>query len=79
MTNMRALVVGGGLTSSHLALNCLRAGCSKVHFVARKKLLSKHYDVDLKWVGKYRKVHLNQFWDKDFRGKGAHHHITQLF
>ncbi len=68
MSNTRALIVGGGLTSSHLALNCLRAGCSEVHFVARKKLLSKHYDVDLKWVGKYRKVHLNQFWDKDFRG-----------
>jgi hypothetical protein len=66
MSNTRTLIVGGGLTSSHLALNCLRAGCSKVHFAARKKLLSKHYDVDLKWVGKYRKVHLNQFWDKDF-------------
>ena len=43
------IVVGGGLTSGHLSLLALRAGCEKVILMCRHCLNVKPFDLDLNW------------------------------
>lgn len=47
--NKTVLVVGGGLTSGHLSLLALRAGCEKVILICRHCLQVKPFDLDLSW------------------------------
>eukprot|EP01103_Thecamoeba_quadrilineata_P014908 TRINITY_DN4560_c0_g2_i1.p1 TRINITY_DN4560_c0_g2~~TRINITY_DN4560_c0_g2_i1.p1 ORF type:complete len:522 (-),score=73.24 TRINITY_DN4560_c0_g2_i1:70-1635(-) len=60
----RVLIVGGGLTSAHISLLAQQKGCPEVTLIARKKLTVKWFDFDLEWIGKYRKVHLAQFFNE---------------
>jgi cation diffusion facilitator CzcD-associated flavoprotein CzcO len=51
----RILIVGGGLTSAHLALGALRRG-ALVHLLCRRTLKHKPFDADPGWLGpKYLK------------------------
>ena len=50
------LIIGGGLTSAHLALGAIKRG-ARVSLLCRRKLRSKLFDTDPGWLGpKYLKV-----------------------
>ncbi|MFQ3617570.1 MAG: FAD-dependent oxidoreductase, partial [Cyanobacteriota bacterium] len=54
----RVLIVGGGLTSGHLAIGAIRRG-ARVMLMARRTIYEKLFDVDPGWLGpKY----LKDFW-----------------
>ncbi|MCT0201209.1 lysine N(6)-hydroxylase/L-ornithine N(5)-oxygenase family protein [Synechococcus sp. CS-602] len=44
------LIVGGGLTSGHLALGAIKRG-ARVTLLCRRDLRSKHFDADPGWLG----------------------------
>ncbi|WP_339383901.1 FAD-dependent oxidoreductase [Fortiea sp. LEGE XX443] len=51
----RVLIVGGGLTSGHLALGAISRG-AKVHLMIRRQLIEKLFDAEPGWLGpKYLK------------------------
>lgn len=58
----KILVVGSGLSSCHLALTALSYNANKVVLVARKKLQSKQFDIDLNWMGRFKQYQLSKFW-----------------
>jgi lysine/ornithine N-monooxygenase len=61
--NKAVLVVGGGLTSGHLSLLALRAGCEKVILICRHCLQVKPFDLDLSWIAAKSRPHkLHQFY-----------------
>ncbi|MDB9332882.1 FAD/NAD(P)-binding protein [Nodularia spumigena CS-591/04] len=52
----RILIVGGGLTSGHLAIGALARG-AKVHLIFRRQLQAKLFDAEPGWLGpKYLKA-----------------------
>ncbi|MCP9891765.1 SidA/IucD/PvdA family monooxygenase [Cyanobium sp. Aljojuca 7D2] len=56
LLGQRILIVGGGLTSAHLALGALRRG-ARVHLLCRRILKHKPFDADPGWLGpKYLKA-----------------------
>ena len=56
LEGQRILIVGGGLTSAHLALGALRRG-ALVHLLCRRTLKHKPFDADPGWLGpKYLKA-----------------------
>ena len=56
LQGQRILIVGGGLTSAHLALGALRRG-ARVHLLCRRTLKQKPFDADPGWLGpKYLKA-----------------------
>ncbi len=50
LQGQRILIVGGGLTSAHLALGALRRG-ALVHLLCRRTLRRKPFDADPGWLG----------------------------
>ncbi|GAB1318247.1 L-lysine 6-monooxygenase family protein [Madurella fahalii] len=56
------LVVGGGLTSAQLSDLAIRRGVTKVWHIMRGPCRVKPFDVDLKWMSKYRNVEQAYFW-----------------
>ena len=64
LKNERILIVGGGLTSGHLALGALARG-AKVVLTHRRQFREKLFDSDPGWLGpKYLKA----FWDEPHWG-----------
>ncbi|KAL9116063.1 MAG: hypothetical protein Q9227_000431 [Pyrenula ochraceoflavens] len=59
------LVVGGGLTSAQVTDLAIRKGVTKVWHVMRSHMKVKPFDVDLKWIGKFRNVEQAVFWSED--------------
>ncbi|MDF5724019.1 MAG: FAD/NAD(P)-binding protein [Rhizonema sp. PD37] len=61
----RVLIVGGGLTSGHLALGALSHG-AKVHLMMRRQLQEKLFDAEPGWLGpKYLKAFFAELdWEK---------------
>ena len=59
------IVVGGGLTAAHLAVNALRSGVTKVHMILRRHLNVKPFDIDLSWMGKFKNAQQASFWSAD--------------
>ncbi|KAI8917994.1 hypothetical protein BC831DRAFT_484140 [Entophlyctis helioformis] len=58
----RVLVVGGGITAAQLAINaCKDTSVDDVVLVTRRKLVERHFDVPLEWVGRWRGVMLSKF------------------
>ncbi len=55
LTGERILIIGGGLTSGHLAIGAIARG-AKVDLMSRRKLQEKLFDADSGWLGpKYLK------------------------
>ncbi|RAM53376.1 MAG: FAD-dependent oxidoreductase [Hapalosiphonaceae cyanobacterium JJU2] len=55
LTDERVLIVGGGLTSGHLAVGVISRG-AKVHLMIRRQLQEKLFDAEPGWLGpKYLK------------------------
>lgn len=61
----KVLVVGGGLTSAQLSDLAIRRGVTKVWHIMRGPRRIKHFDVDLKWMGKYKNAEQARFWTAD--------------
>jgi hypothetical protein len=59
------LIVGGGLTSAQLSDLAVRRGVTKVWHMMRGPCRVKHFDVDLKWMGKYKNTEQARFWLAD--------------
>ncbi|MBU7587214.1 MAG: SidA/IucD/PvdA family monooxygenase [Nostoc sp. TH1S01] len=65
LTGKRVLIVGGGLTSGHLAVGAISRG-AKVHLLIRRNLTEKLFDAEPGWLGpKYLKDFFAQSnWEK---------------
>jgi cation diffusion facilitator CzcD-associated flavoprotein CzcO len=58
----KVLIIGGGLTSGHLAVGAMNKG-AKVMLMYRRRLQEKLFDADPGWLGpKYLKGFFNQDW-----------------
>ena len=68
LTGERILIVGGGLTSGHLAKGAINLGAT-VTLMTRKQLQSKTFDADPGWLGpKYLKdFHAESDWYERYR------------
>lgn len=63
----KILVIGGGLTSGHLAVGAMNQG-AKVMLMYRRRLQEKLFDADPGWLGpKYLKGFFQQDWFTRFR------------
>ncbi|BAZ49340.1 hypothetical protein NIES4103_19520 [Nostoc sp. NIES-4103] len=63
----RVLIVGGGLTSGHLALGAISRG-AKVHLMIRRQLAEKLFDAEPGWLGpKYLKNFFASDWEERVR------------
>lgn len=60
--NLPILIVGGGLTSAHLAILASKRGYREVVLTSRKRLVVKHFDASLDWVGRYKQVQFSKFY-----------------
>lgn len=59
------LVIGGGLTSAQLSDKAIHKGVDRVFHLMRGPLVTKHFDVDLGWMGKYKTLHQGYFHQAD--------------
>jgi len=68
LTGERVLIVGGGLTSGHLAKGAIKLGAT-VTLMTRKQLQSKIFDADPGWLGpKYLKdFHAETDWSERYQ------------
>jgi hypothetical protein len=68
LAGKRVLIVGGGLTSGHLAVGAISRG-AKVHLLIRRKLAEKLFDAEPGWLGpKYLKDFFAQSdWQQRFK------------
>lgn len=61
----RLLIIGGGLTSAHLAyLAYSKFKCIRITQLIRSMLRVKHFDVNLDWVGRYKNVEFSKFYQQ---------------
>jgi hypothetical protein len=61
--NLSLLIVGGGITSTHLALLAARAPwCKSITLIQRSKIKERQFDIDNKWMGPLRGKLLDNFW-----------------
>mmetsp|Transcript_724 Transcript_724/g.1726 ORF Transcript_724/g.1726 Transcript_724/m.1726 type:complete len:631 (-) Transcript_724:2497-4389(-) len=59
----RLLIVGGGITSAQLAIVAAKSTwCHSVKLIQRSKSLSRHFDIENKWMGPRRGQLLDEFW-----------------
>ncbi|POS85971.1 hypothetical protein EPUL_002723, partial [Erysiphe pulchra] len=59
------LIVGGGLTSAQVAKVLADEGISRIFLILRGKLKTKHFDVDLHWLAKYKNRSMSEFYFAD--------------
>lgn len=65
-TPTNVLVVGGGLTSVQITDLLVRRGVTRVwHLMRGANVMVKYFDVDLRWMGKYRNREQARFWSAD--------------
>ncbi len=70
--DLRLLIVGGGITSAQLTLLASKASwCRGVTLIQRSKTLSRHFDVENKWMGPNRGKLLADFWSLDMESRPA--------
>jgi hypothetical protein len=73
--DVSVLIVGGGITSAHLALvlaseeEC--GWCTHVTLLQRSCMVSKQFDIDTVWMGPGRGKLLDQFWAKSLEERVA--------
>jgi len=93
LNNQDILIVGGGVTSAHLALTACDGlecpWCESVLLIQRSKMKERQFDLDSAWMGPGRGNRLDQFWTLPFiervrrlgneRGGGSiHPEVIQL-
>ncbi len=64
------LIVGGGITSTHLALMAARSSwCESVTLIQRSRTKERQFDIDNKWMGPTRGRLLDDFLSKNSASK----------
>lgn len=58
-------IIGGGLTSAQVAHLAILQGISKVYLILRGPLKTKHFDIDLHWLAKFRNKSMSEFYFAD--------------
>eukprot|EP00529_Nitzschia_sp_RCC80_P012448 CAMPEP_0113467560 /NCGR_PEP_ID=MMETSP0014_2-20120614/14878_1 /TAXON_ID=2857 /ORGANISM="Nitzschia sp." /LENGTH=573 /DNA_ID=CAMNT_0000359873 /DNA_START=153 /DNA_END=1871 /DNA_ORIENTATION=+ /assembly_acc=CAM_ASM_000159 len=59
------LLVGGGITSFHLAILAAKAPwCKSVTLIQRARTKERQFDIDNKWMGPFRGKFLDEFWSE---------------
>lgn len=58
-------IIGGGLTSAQLAHLASLHHIPKTHLIHRRSLTTKHFDLDLHWLSKYKNHSMSAFWKAD--------------
>lgn len=70
---LRLLIVGGGITSVHLALLAANQDkspwCQSVTIIQRSNMLERQFDIENKWMGPQRGKLLNHFRSLDMHGR----------
>ena len=73
--NQSILIVGGGVTSAHLALTVADRGkypwCKSVVLIQRSKMKERQFDLDTAWMGPARGKRLENFWNHSHQGRAA--------
>lgn len=59
------LIIGGGLTSAQVAKVAADEGMTKIYLILRDRLKTKHFDVDLHWLAKFKNKSLSEFYNAD--------------
>ena len=68
--SISVLIVGGGITSTHLSLLAGRAPwCKSVALIHRSRIKERQFDIDNKWMGPLRGRLLDEFWSLDSLSK----------
>ena len=66
----RVMIVGGGITSAHLALACCKDyDVTSCMLVSRSELRARQFDLDTAWFSRARNALLADYWDKSPDGK----------
>mmetsp|Transcript_2319 Transcript_2319/g.3540 ORF Transcript_2319/g.3540 Transcript_2319/m.3540 type:complete len:568 (+) Transcript_2319:224-1927(+) len=66
----RILIVGGGITSAQLALLASKSPwCRSVTLIQRSEGISRHFDLETKWMGPRRGQLLDDFWSLDMHAR----------
>ncbi|KAL5326710.1 hypothetical protein ACEPPN_004399 [Leptodophora sp. 'Broadleaf-Isolate-01'] len=58
-------IIGGGLTSAQTAHLAALHNITKTHLILRGPLKTKHFDVDLCWLAKFKNHNMSEFWKAD--------------
>ncbi|KAK0124447.1 hypothetical protein ONS95_009402 [Cadophora gregata] len=58
-------IIGGGLTSAQIAHLASMNNIPLTHLIVRGPLKTKHFDVDLCWVAKFKNHSMSAFWKAD--------------
>ncbi|KAG4444077.1 hypothetical protein IFR05_000430 [Cadophora sp. M221] len=58
-------IIGGGLTSAQTAHLASLHHITKTHLILRGPLKTKHFDVDLCWLAKFKNHSMSAFWKAD--------------
>nr|CAB3249708.1 dimethylaniline monooxygenase [Phallusia mammillata] len=56
------LIVGGGLSSGHLAIKAAMMGAKQIHLVCRSQIKVRQFDLSLDWIGRGRFKKLADFF-----------------
>ncbi|XMA08622.1 hypothetical protein WAI453_001413 [Rhynchosporium graminicola] len=62
-------IIGGGLTSAQIAHLASQYGITKTHLLLRGPLKTKHFDIDLSWLAKFKNHNMSAFWKADSDGE----------
>lgn len=69
----RVLVVGGGITSVHLTMVALAAGCAQVILLTRRPhLTERQFDVDVAWLTRARSALLYNYRSRTIEDRASH-------
>ncbi|KAH7360759.1 hypothetical protein BKA65DRAFT_391319 [Rhexocercosporidium sp. MPI-PUGE-AT-0058] len=58
-------IIGGGLTSAQIAHLASLHSITQTHLILRGPLKTKHFDVDLCWLAKFKNHSMSEFWKAD--------------
>ncbi|KAH7418361.1 hypothetical protein BKA64DRAFT_564285 [Cadophora sp. MPI-SDFR-AT-0126] len=58
-------IIGGGLTSAQIARLASVINIPVTHLILRRPLKTKHFDVDLCWLAKFKNHSMSAFWKAD--------------
>ncbi|TQS34117.1 hypothetical protein Golomagni_05513, partial [Golovinomyces magnicellulatus] len=59
------MIIGGGLTSAQVVKLAADEGISKIYLILRGNLKTKHFDVDLHWLAKFKNKSMSEFYYAD--------------
>ncbi|KAI9336858.1 hypothetical protein DFJ73DRAFT_849949 [Zopfochytrium polystomum] len=62
---LKALIIGGGLTSAQLVDLAVKRGFDEVVLITRSKLRTMQFDLSFDWIGRNSAIAFSRFWRSD--------------